>query len=342
MIFYRYEKMHKILLICLGIIVALFLSEIGSRLYYYKQHSDKTLVLTDGPAVYTRKPSIKFTNRHGIEVEYNSLGFIGKEIQPKTEDSFRILAIGDSIAEAVFLVEEERYINRLAEVLSEKTGIMVEAVNGGMSGYNTWQELELLRTKGLSVEPDLIIVGVCLNDFFGKKHALREGLLGRIVENYRDGSRARHFDFIYQRSDLYKLVYDFLATRRRGRLDGEKYLHYLEDYEYLIRPEDFEKWKGPFMKMQSLAEDNDIGIVFVIFPLENQVIKKKDDSYFPLSDFFEENNVYYIDLIGRFKDYYGKSQPLYKSRDIIHPSSLGHKITAEAIADYILTNGLMN
>ena len=338
---HKYGRACKILLMCFGILIALLLSEIASRIYYYKQYSDRTLALADGPTFYTHKPSIEFTNKYGVQVKYNSLGFIGKEIQPKSEDSFRILTIGDSIAEAVFLREEERYINRLAAILSEKTDRIVEAVNAGISGYNTWQELELLRTKGLSVKPDLIIVGVCLNDFFGKKPALERGLFGRIVENYRDGSRARYFDFIYQRSDLYKLAYDFLARKRRGRLDGKNYLHYLEDYEYLIKPRDFEKWKEPFMEMISLAEDNNVKILFVIFPLENQVIKGKDDSYVPLSDFFRNNNAYYIDLIEYFKEHLVGGQPLYKERDIIHPSSLGHEIVAEAISDYIFKNRLM-
>lgn len=338
----KHDKMRNILLMCFGIVVALLLSEIASRLYYHRQYSDKTLDLSDGPSVYAHKPSIKFTNEYGVEVEYNSLGFIGKEIQPKTEHGFRILAIGDSITEAVFLTDEERYVNRLAVILSEKTGRPVEAINAGIGGYNTWQELELLQAKGLSVKPDLILVGVCLNDFFGKKPALRKGLFGRIVENYRDGSRARRFNFIYQRSDLYKLVYDFLATRRRGGLDGEGYIHYLEDYEYLIKQEDFEKWKDPFSKMLSLAENNNAKIIFAIFPLENQVIKGKDNSYSPLSDFFKENNAYYIDLIDYFKDHLAEGQPLYKKRDIIHPSGLGHRIAAEAIADYIFKNGLID
>ena len=336
----NHDKASKIFLVCFGILVALLLSEIGSRLHYYKKYSDKTLALTEGMAVYTHKPSIKFTNEYGVEVEYNSLGFVGGEIQPKDEHTFRILAIGDSITEATFLKDEDRYISKLAAVLSGKTGRTVEAINGGVSGYNTWQELELLKTKGLSIEPDLIIVGVCLNDFFGKKPALKKDFFGRIVENYRDGSRARHFDFIYQRSDLYKLVYDFFATKRRSDLDGKKYLHYLESYEYLIKPKDFEKWKSPFIEMLAVAKDNNAEIVFVIFPLENQVIKDKDKSYAPLSDFFKENNAYYIDLMEYFKDYPAGDEPLYKERDIIHPSRLGHKITAEAVADYILRNNV--
>jgi len=338
---HKYDKLFKMLLMCSGIIMALFLSEIASRLYYYKKYSDKTLALTDGMTVYTHKPSIKFTNEYGVQVEYNSLGFIGGEIQPKDEHDFRILAIGDSITEATVLTDGERYVNRLATILSEKTGRTVEAINAGVSGYNTWQELELLRTKGLSVEPDLIIVGVCLNDFFGKKPALKKDFFGRIVENYRDGSRARRFDFIYQRSDLYKLMYDFFATKRRGGLEGKNYLNYLESYEYLIKPKDFEKWKSPFIEMLSLAEDNNTEILFVIFPLENQLIKGKDNSYVPLSDFFEKNKAYYIDLMGYFKDQLAGDELLYKERDIIHPSSLGHKITAEAIADYVLNNGLI-
>lgn len=297
--------------------------------------------MADDAVIYAHKPSMKFTNKYGVDVEYNSLGFIGKEIQPKSGNIFRILGIGDSITAAEYLRDDERYLNKLTAILTEKANRPVEVINAGISGYNTWQELELLRSKGLSVRPNLIIVGVCLNDFFGKKAMLRKGLFGTVVENYRDGSRARHFDFIYQRSDLYKFIYDFFARAHRGSLGDKGYLHYLEEYEYLIKPKDFEKWKSSFMEMLSLAKENNVKILFVIFPLENQIVKRKDEAYGPLSDFFKKNNVYYIDLIGYFKGHLAESQPLYKKRDIIHPSALGHKIAAEAIAEYILKNELM-
>ena len=339
----RLTNLHKIFLVCFGVTVALILSEIATRIYYYKQFSSNAMRLLDDAVVYAHRPSIKFTNNYGVYVEYNSLGFIGKEIEPKSENVFRIFGIGDSITAAEYLTEGERYLNRLEVILTEKTGRAVEVINGGVGGYSTQQELELLRTKGLLLDPDLIVVGVCLNDFYIKRSNLTKGLFGRILENYRDGSRARCFDFIYQRSDLYKFIYDFLSETKRGRLGDKSYQRYLEEYEYTIKPRDFEKWKKAFLKMLSLARLNDTNIVFVIFPLRNQIIKGEDNfSFVLLSDFFEENSIYYIDLIECFKRYAAKEHLLYRKRDIIHPSALGHKIAGEVIADYILKNKLMS
>ena len=39
-----------------------------------------------------------------------------------------------------------------------------EVLNFGVSGYNTQQEVETLREKGLRYSPDLVVLAVCVND----------------------------------------------------------------------------------------------------------------------------------------------------------------------------------
>jgi len=334
-------KFFKITTVCLGIFVALLLGEVTMRIHYYRKMGTKTLVLESGALSYSHKPSIKFTNKYGMDVKYNSFGFIGEEISKKKNGTFRILGIGDSITYASYLQEDKRFINRVAVNLSEKTGEPVEVINAGVGGYNTWQEFELINLKGLIVEPDLIIIGVCLNDFVYKKPSLKKNLLGGLTENYRDGSKARYFDFLYKRSDLYKFLYDSLSKVRRGKFDEEGYRQYLKEYNFEPTKEEFEKWKEPFLNMILFCKKNKIKILFVIFPLESQVIKGSRESNKPLSDFFEENNALYLDLMPLFGVYNEKGQPLFQHRDLIHPTELGHKVAAQAIADYIIENQIL-
>jgi hypothetical protein len=57
----------------------------------------------------------------------------------------------------------------------------------GTEGYNSIQELELLRTKGLKYNPDLVVIYYCLNDpdypeyYFKKNFINRHSLLARYI-----------------------------------------------------------------------------------------------------------------------------------------------------------------
>ena len=38
------------------------------------------------------------------------------------------------------------------------------AINGGVEGYSTWQQLHFLKNEGITFEPDLVILQFCFND----------------------------------------------------------------------------------------------------------------------------------------------------------------------------------
>lgn len=337
------KRADKILSLSIGIFVSLFLGEMSLRLFYLNRYTTKDLVLSkNNKLVYENKPSINFKNKYGIKVSYNSLGFIGNEIKSKQYGVFRILAIGDSITDATYLPQEERYVNRLGEILKKKANKGIEVINGGVGGYNTWQELELVKDKLLQVEPDLIMVGICLNDYIDTKPRLKDTAFNMVVENYRDGSRARYLDFLYQRSDLYKFLYDSLSTLRRMRYNDAGYRHYLEEYRFDINQADFKKWEIPFKEMITLAQRNNIKILFVLFPLDNQIVRGEKESCGSLSRFFKTEGAYYLDLIKDFNLAAADGKVLFVKHDIIHPTSLGHYITAEAIANYIIDCRILN
>ena len=98
----------------------------------------------------------------------NSYGFRGPEfsIQPSTE-TFRIVALGDSFTFGQGVPEGQSYPSRLEALLNTECPIpdrRVEVLNAGQSGTDTYEQLERLREKCLSLKPDLVCVQFYMND----------------------------------------------------------------------------------------------------------------------------------------------------------------------------------
>ncbi|MDD2688646.1 MAG: SGNH/GDSL hydrolase family protein [Candidatus Omnitrophica bacterium] len=329
-------KKKEFIFISAGLLIFILLLEGFVRIYNFIRSSTSSVILSKNEIlVYENRPSIVFKSNHGVRMQYNSLGFIGDEIAPKSNGAFRILGIGDSITSASYLSDEYRFLNILQKILSNKLNKSIEVINAGTGGYNTWQELELIKQKGLSVEPDLIIVEICLNDYIHNKPNLRKNWFNIISVNYRESSEARYFNFLYQKSDLYKFLYDFLAKFRLNTLDKKDFLAYVKNYNFNINENEFREWIKPLSEINTVAKAHNIKLIFVIFPLQNQVVNKHDVSCDKLSNFFKENGIYYIDLIKDFKYQISLGKILFKERDILHPNSEGHKVCANVIANYI-------
>jgi len=81
----------------------------------------------------------------------------------KSKNQFRIMVVGDSITYG-YGVEEERTYPRLIES-SLYNDYRVEVLNLGISGYQSENILKLIRKYTPTLQPDLIVYGVCLNDF---------------------------------------------------------------------------------------------------------------------------------------------------------------------------------
>ncbi len=90
----------------------------------------------------------------------------------KPDGTYRIGVLGDSVAFGYCTPTESLPIEKTFPKLLESrlnTPVLpghrkVEVINLAVSGYDTLQEVEFLRTKGLAFEPDLVLVGYCLND----------------------------------------------------------------------------------------------------------------------------------------------------------------------------------
>ena len=101
-----------------------------------------------------------------VELRINQDGFRGPEwVKEASPGTIRIAHIGDSELFAVRLEEHETPSARLEHHLSEQfPASSFEVLNFGVGGYNSEQQLEVLRTKALQFTPDIVIVNFITND----------------------------------------------------------------------------------------------------------------------------------------------------------------------------------
>ena len=270
-----------------------------------------------------------------IPVVINSRGLRGPEATyEKPASTIRILNVGDSVAMGWGVREENTYGQQLENLLNEKnTGDQqYEVINAAVPGWNLENELAYLQAEGLNYQPDLILLDLTIvNDIYGKSALLAQNRPAPIE---------------WLRSNTY--FWPFLTVQLRSmqaRSQGRERIDVIdpptrpESYFPLV-PED-EKWTkfwGSVLDIHRLAEEKNIPVVLILFPLEFQVL---DESYptVPqevLMSRAAEAGIPALDLLPAFRQACEKKpggacqlEDRYLFADVwMHPSDYGHSITA--------------
>ena len=101
-----------------------------------------------------------------IDYRTNSHGFRDRDIElAKPEGVARVAVLGDSYTFGHGVALEDTIPRRLEDAIAQLQGSLpVEVLNLGISGYNTELQVDLLRSRGLVFEPDLVLVLYYVND----------------------------------------------------------------------------------------------------------------------------------------------------------------------------------
>lgn len=145
-----------ILIICFGIFETVLRIFFPQSWNYYKLSEEFSWELI--PNV---KTIAKSYDGELINMNINSKGLRDSEYDyEKPPDVYRILVIGDSMTEGQGVRQEEIY----SEVLEKRLGKNYEVITAGVKAYGTAHELAFLKKEGLKYNPNLIIIGFCVND----------------------------------------------------------------------------------------------------------------------------------------------------------------------------------
>ena len=279
--------MRKIFVSFLAVASFLFLSEMGLRLFWEMAPSVRRPFYQRSKNPFIRYELIP--NAESGSVKINSAGFRGPEIKiEKPKDTYRILMLGDSELFSILLPEKDNLSRQLEKLLNEKSsGLKFEVLNTGVEGYNTYQEFEVLKDKGLRYYPDLVVLNYVLNDpepgefYFGNNFLSRNSALYRYC--------------VYR-------VKKGLIKRERKRL---KIKTEPDHFNYLHSGESFIHLKNTILEMSSMLEERKIKLVVNIFPVSSLAVNdfKENYPYGHLHKMIKDiahKNIIWVDAIEEF------------------------------------------
>lgn len=160
-----------------------------------------------------------FTYTWGHRVIPNRHGFREKLFDvPKPPGAYRVMVLGDSLTWGAGLAEKQRYSNLLEGLLrSRYPRRNIEVLNFGLSGGATVRELDILKRHVENVDPDLIVIGFCLNDTQSKdqRYSVERERYQRLFEGI---SGLRRIGLARVSEELLRRVTALLE--RTGRIPG--------------------------------------------------------------------------------------------------------------------------
>ena len=121
----------------------------------------------DKKLVYELNPNLRRDFGRCGDIQINRLGMRDDREYPDLPgpNTIRIIGVGDSGMFGWDVPQGSAYLDWLETNLNHRAGTRYEVMNMAVPGYNTLQELELLKHEGLALKPDIVIVGWCENDF---------------------------------------------------------------------------------------------------------------------------------------------------------------------------------
>lgn len=318
-----------------ALLVALGICELAVRLL---GSAPEVFHVQEGRFRLTRNPLLGYelvphyqSDHAGEMVDFaekaNSLGFRDREHElKKPEGTYRILILGDSITQGYMIASREDMFSSVLENRLVAAGWPVEVLNFGVNGYNTRQEVETLREKGLPFGPDLVIVAYCLNDMF-----LDSGGIRRDLEMRRDQQAEISIPRILFKSALFRQVWAvFMAYSREPLPDRGT----PQDQSGRIVPE-------ALASLQELAGQHGFSVLIAAFPYLTSLLSGPDPDIFTgLEALARRHDFHMLDLTPVLTEAAQKKDIVI---DDLHPNRYGNRIVGEALAQYvqnkILTSG---
>lgn len=258
--------------------------------------------------------------------EFNSQGYRG-DIFPieREEKKIRILFLGDSVVEGLYVHSKERFTERL----NQKLGDNYEVINLGVVGYNFLQEMEYLKVKGIKYNPDYVIFGITYNDL--SLHSGGGEL--PIFSQKLDNTNKELFYMGYYKAKN-KIENNFFKFRIY------RYFKYFTTYRKTNDPETFgnsisynidkNKMKDLLDELEKLSLEYDFKFSFLFLPIntnpyEMRTFKKYvSDANIPFFDFDDY-------ITKKFGDKFKIKLFLNNDACGCHFNEEGHKIVADLI-----------
>lgn len=216
------------------------------------------------------QPSINMTKNvsQRLRFETNSMGFRGKEFDPKIKPrKFRMFCVGGSTTACGMCAENETWPHRL-QVYLDENNCDIEVINAGTLGWTSYQEFLLVKEELIHYKPDIVLLHQGWNEEFvyssldlGKSWS--PGITRNVRESYNlytthnpllSSTASVAFSLIIQH--IYKniLFARNMSFQNRGRWD------------MLRKPEYMQAWFDNMVSIARLAKENNFLAIALNYP----------------------------------------------------------------------------
>ncbi len=299
------ELTRNFLFMVFIIFVLLLALEIGLRILWKNPSKDypAEMFVADKVLGYRYRPGFRghFPNFEDISISINSKGLRDVE-HNYSKTGYRILGLGDSVTFGAGVEFEKTYLRQLEHLLD------AEIVKAGVNGWSFSQYRKFYEIEGYKYRPDLIMIGLTLNDLAPEKQDLPREYKSRFVE------------FLLSSISRMSLPQDY----------NEKYFEAI--YHLWDNPESF------FSELDNFKKNlGGTRLVIVYFPYTQQFSKIYNNSpQYKLKRFGADHNITFIDLTDVL------DSSLYLPGDNVHLNAEGYAKVAVYISNQIKMQGILN
>ncbi len=252
----------------------------------------------------------------------NSLGMLDKEYSLEKKDSvYRIICVGDSTTSFPGKMTFPHFLEQL--LFRETKDKNFEVWKAGVPGYNLIQNCKAIRKKWINYDPDLVILGFCLNDFDTTPIiTFEENMVVAYFSDREIASLAN--SFLLRFSALYRAVFEIFMKFKSDSLYG------------------LEAHTKELIKIKSVLEENNIPFVLAIIPFAaeyNDYPKRFKYHYNIIKYVCEHSGIKYLDFVKAFE---GSSPEklAFSSADHVHLNKKGNTAIANKLFNYLKDNYL--
>lgn len=279
--------------------------------------------------------------------ERNSLGLLGHEIGEKRDDHLRVLFLGDSLVWSGVTSSDDLYTQVIERHLNDRriaAGRQVEVINAGVPGYTTYQELEFLKTYGLDMRPDLVVLGFVFNDVYYKYlHRPTE----RNMLALEPGALLHRFDtrsfpgaLVGSSYLAHELAYAVQVLARKVRRSPSFPFESKVDFYLAWKEYGWADTIPLIGELRELLKARGVPLMIVVFPVSTQV----DDKYRSLNREYvlypqrrirricSDHDIPCLDMTEAL--YVKGGTKLY--RDYLHLNKQGNDVVAEEVTRYLV------
>jgi lysophospholipase L1-like esterase len=248
----------------------------------------------------------------------NSFGFKDYEWKiEKSSNTYRIIALGDSMTEGVGVAINDTWPKQLEKKLNElNLSKKFEVLNMGKRGYNTYKELMTLKAIGLNYSPDMIILQYFHNDWEDPNIEIQSR---ELWVKYKKG------EFKLPREIEEAMIKLNASDVSISRLLNQYLL--IKYYSTVNWEEEWEKWVLPYLtEMITICKHRGIKLIVITWDLSKEQSSK-------LNDLFNKHHIPFYDFSNYFPPFHLNSKLRIPDG---HLSQFGYEIVANKTAEELL------